>query len=346
MIELFEPKASRSVMADWVELTALIAAHGTASWGDLVRSQQVRDEADHRVERDEISGEDLDGEITDSRYEDLASEVGDELQFRSDSLRELYPFVFAVVRGRWTLTVRPTPEGGDTSAFLTYKTCLFISGFRRSLLRSPSKEHTSAIADCMQRVAYLVAGEVVGGDAHWFGWPRPDSTTTMRTGLEKLVERLRHGDIKVKDPEWTSGHEKDAGVDIVAWRSFLDGRPGSLVLFGQVASGLDWTEKPVSPDFLNAYFNDWFIDQPSAHYLPATFIPFMQHDNCKPRSGQSFEDAAAGKARQNEILHGLVIDRLRLCELADAAEAGRAAKLSDERAVNEWFATSLQLAAA
>lgn len=346
MIELFEPKATRSVMADWVELTALTAAHGTASWGDLVRSQQVRDDADHRVEHDDVSGEDLDGEITDSQYENLTAEVGDELQFRSDSLGVLYPFEFSVIRGRWTLSARPIPQAGDTSACLTYKTCLFISGFRRGLLRSPSKEHTAAISDCMQRVAYLVAGELVGGDAHWFGWPRPDSTTTMRTGLERLIERLRHGVIKVADPEWTSGHEKDAGVDIVAWRSFLDGRPGSLVLYGQVASGLDWTEKPVSPDFLKAYFNDWFIDEPAAHYVPATFIPFMQHDNCKPRVGQSFESAAAGKARQNEILHGLVIDRLRLCELADAAEAVHAAKLSDEQAVNEWFATSLELAAA
>jgi hypothetical protein len=346
MIDLFDPKDTRSVIADWVELTALASSRGIASWADLVRSQQVRDDADHVVERDDVSGEDLDGEITDSRVEELAFDVGGELQYRAETLGQFYPFEFSLVRSKWTLRRRSVQAEGTMSAALTYTTCLLISGFRRRMLQSPNTAHTNTIADCMQRLSHLVAAEIVGGHAHWFGWPRPDSTTTMRAGLEALVEKFGQGVIKADDPEWASGYEKDGGVDIVAWRRFRDGRPGSVVVYGQVASGLDWPDKPISAESLKAKFNDWFVNEPSVHYLPATFIPFMQHDDCVPRKSQSYEQVMMGKARQNEIMHGLVIDRLRLCELAAEAEERRQASAAQDAAVREWVDASLGVAVA
>lgn len=346
MIELFAPKATRSVMADWVELGALSASRASASWADLLRAVQLPDDADHGIDTENPSGEALEEEITGAAYESLLGDVADELRYRASTLGDNYPFLLRARSGKWSLQLRDVQSSSGSSAHLVYKTCLLISAFRHNMLRSPDYDHARQMSDCMQRVAYFVAGEVIGGEAHWFGWPRPDSTTTMRTALEALLVKLKHGAVKLDDPDWTNGHEKDAGIDVVAWRSFRDGKPGSLVLYGQVASGLDWTSKPVTGEFLKAYFNDWFVDEPTSHYMPATFIPFMQHDSCRPKKGQTYERAMHGGARRDEITHGLVIDRMRLTELAVGAEARRGESLAADSAVQQWFAASMRMASA
>ncbi len=333
-------------MADWVELSALSASRGSFSWAEFLRAVQLPDDPDHGVDNENASGEGLEEEITGAESEKLLGDVADELRYRADALDDNYPFVFRVRNGKWSIEVQEEQEPSRSSAYLVYKTCLLISAFRHGMLRSPNSEHAKQMSDCMQRVAYFVAGEVIGGDAHWFGWPRPDSTTTMRNALVALLAKLKQGTVKTEDPDWTSGHEKDAGIDVVAWRSFRDGKPGSLVLYGQVASGLDWINKPVTGEFLKAYFNDWFIDEPTSHYIPATFIPFMQHDNCRPKRGQAYEAAMHGRARKDEIVHGLVVDRLRLSELAVGAEARCRVLLGEDPAIKQWFEVSMRLAAA
>lgn len=343
MIEQYQKGATRSQIADWIELEALVSKRRRFSWADLVKGQGIEADQDHGVEPDPLSGELLEEEITNGKLELFVSELGDELQFRSESLGHRYPFEFSTRSGRWMLESKRIEDINVSAPQLTYVACLLMSSIRHKTLRSPGVAHVKKMEECMQRLSWYLAGLIVGGESHWFGYPRPNKATTMRQAITKLLEEIRQGRIRDDDPEWTTGHEHDGGIDIIAWRSFLDGRPGSLVLYGQVASGDNWIIKPVSDEGVKANFHSWFLDEPTSHFLPATFIPFMQHDGCKPKSGQSFETAAYAKALHFEQVYGLIVDRMRLCELAAMSDE-IADRIVSDTEVTTWLAKTLEVA--
>lgn len=133
---------------------------------------------------------------------------------------------------------------------------------------------------------------------------------------------------------------------MIAWRDFADTRPGKLVLFGQVASGNNWTAKSVKND--TPHFLSWFSEHPTKHYIPAIFIPFPQHHACTGRDNAAFETVAHAEAWLREQEFGLVIDRLRIV----AAAAQRLAAVGDSpenrtlAAVNGWITDALGIARA
>ena len=66
--------------------------------------------------------------------------------------------------------------------------------------------------------------------------------------------------------------QKDAKLDIVAWRAFPDGRRSKLVGFGQCATGDDWTEKPfeLQP---TKWCRQWMRDSSGLDPFGSLFIP-------------------------------------------------------------------------
>ena len=191
-----------------------------------------------------------------------------------------------------------------------------------------------------QDVAVAAAATIMCGDVISFGWPRPGGTG-FRAALRGACRKLGLGEPLRYLPAWSSGKEKDAGIDVIAWREFRDRGPGKLVMLGQVASGLDWPEKSVKNDTYR--FFAWFSKRPTEHFVPAIFIPFPQHHKCSPRSGVPFADAAVGEAWLREQYLGLVVDRLRIVEVAATRLAGSDGKLQDLR---RWVDGALDLARA
>lgn len=338
-IELFDAESTRSIMADWVEIRAFCTGE-RVSHADLSRSQSVReDPTNGRPELDDEVGEFLDAEILDSESERIVNDVWMELRHRQTTLGSSYPFALRTQGdGGWSLAVS---ESDPTVSLprLAYLVCLLIAGFRRGVLAKPTSDWPktlksrykwmkSGAADVFQAVSFLAAPALVGGMAHWFGWPRPDATPKLRAALTALVERLGHGKIKQEDPEWTTGYEKDGTVDIVIWRPFVDGQYAALTVFGQVASGENWRGKSVLT-FIKGHFFDWFEDVPAEHFLPAMFMPFMLHDDAAASKKVTFAVSARGHARQDERNFGLVLDRLRIVELA-TIQTARVVEGSDE----------------
>ena len=165
-----------------------------------------------------------------------------------------------------------------------------------------------------QAVAVEAAAGVLGGESFSFGWPRPDGSAFL-SALREVSRRLGLGTPLESVPLWSKGQEKDAGIDVIAWRGFADRRPGKLVLFGQVASGRDWTGKSVKTK-ASKFLMSWFSRQPTKHFVPAIFIPFPQHHDCAGRDDHAFETVAADEAWFREQEFGLVIDRLRIVDTA------------------------------
>lgn len=67
--------------------------------------------------------------------------------------------------------------------------------------------------------------------------------------------------------------QKDAKLDLVVWRPFLDDRPGKLIGFGQCATGNDWTDKLTHLQPL-AFCGMWMLDTPLVEPVRFFFVPF------------------------------------------------------------------------
>lgn len=290
------------------------------SAADLQRSDSVIAEPDNDEDFDAASGEMVEREIIDGAADTFEQEVWTELKFRESVLGDAYPFRLVTTRSTWTLA--PTRGSTDASRVsqALYRTCLLVSGLRSGLLKRSSKKDeeykqlTTSAPNVIQAASYVAAAGLVGGESHWFGWPRLDGTAKMRDALVNLVAKVGHGKLKRRDPAWVSGQEKDGTIDVVVWRPFRDRRHGGVLVLGQVASGLNWPSKPARA-FADSHFNDWFEEPIEHEYLTAMFMPFMLHSDAAANGEYSFDEVAEAHVRHNSISHGSMIDRLRMVEL-------------------------------
>lgn len=339
------PTDTRSRLADWLEVLVLSRARGVATRGDMLGLFDLFEDDCHELELDQ--GMQLEEEILEDKRLASADGVLDELDHRAIVLGEIYPFVLQAGQN-WRLSQASAPTDNETAiARACYKFCLLTSAIRDRRIQG---QQVAALKGTMpvhfQAIALEAAAEVVGGTSVSFGWPRPEGTE-FRPALQELSQRLRLGRPLATVPLWSKGREKDAGVDIIAWRDFRDARPGKIVLFGQVASGADWTEKSVKAD--TPRFLSWFSERPTEHFIPAIFIPFPQHHECTGRADEAFEAVAVAEAWRREQELGLVIDRLRIVATAARSlmsKEGESAGAGTVVALHEWIETALEAARA
>ena len=307
------PTDTRSKLCDWIEVNCLASQRRTASRAELLGLFDLLSDADaHDLERDTVTGEDLESEILEDQRALLADGVLDELQYRADTLHSSYPFTVHTRGQQWRLSRKLPTDGSEEErvAQECYVFCLLTSAIRdRSIEGVDLPPLTRSMAIHFQSISAEAAADVVGGEAISFGFPRPTGDG-FRPALQTLSERLNLGRPLEAVPLWSNGAEKDAGIDVIAWRDFSDLRPGKLVLLGQVASGNNWTEKSVKSD--TPHFLSWFSERPMEHYIPAIFIPFPQHHLCSGKDDAAFEAVAKAQAWLREQEFGLVIDRLRI----------------------------------
>jgi len=301
-----------ALAADWVELAAMLSSRRTSSKADLVRSLSVLEEPEHELVNliiisAEETSEPMEEEILQSKSELWASDVREELGTRIANLGEAYPFEMVDTGATWRLVYQVQPDRHD---HLFYSCCLLITGRRHSLIRHEIPEMDKVL----QVIAYLVAARIVQGTAYWFGYPRPDETGKMLSAVKELLVRIGFKSADPVAPIWSVGTEKDEGIDIVAWRNFGDCLPSRLIVYGQVASGKNWMDKPVDQHV--SVFRAWLGDYGQQYYVPAMFIPWQQYVYVEPTRDRSFRQRVVDLSMRNERTLGLTVDRGRIAELA------------------------------
>lgn len=335
---------TRSRLADWIEFQSLTKSRRVATRADYLALYDLLDDG-RTDEHDLETGEGLEPEILEGVRSTAADEVLDELEYRAVVLRGHYPFQLDVRDQTWSVSpIAGTLDPETEAARLSYLFCLLASAIRDNRFRGDDAL-TQAIPALFQAISARAAAGVLGGEVISFGWPRPGGTA-FQPALRDASRRLRLGKPLESIPLWSKGHEKDAGIDVIAWRDFADKRPGKLVLFGQVASGNNWTQKSVKND--TSCFLSWFSQRPTEHFIPAIFIPFPQHHDCAGRGDEAFENVAVADAWLREQQFGLVIDRLRIVAAAAQHLAGpREAEEEDILAtVGDWITAALTVARA
>jgi hypothetical protein len=330
---------TRSMFADWIELRALASSRGTASLADIARLDAKQAENSHGLINDPEVGEELEQEILEESVSTLSNSVVDEIAFRAETLGMAYPFDLRNRSESWTLGV--VLEALQRPACQVYVFCLLVSGVRdgRLVLKDINAATGEDLTRLFQGVSFLSAKLLLGGDGVSFGWPRPDGSKFL-DALHVFANSFGVGEARTQPLSSSSHKEKDEGIDIIAWREFSDKRAGKLLLLGQVASGNDWTQKPVPAAVVR--FLDWFVTHPAKFYIPAIFIPFLQNHQFEPLKSVAYEKAVLDYCRRQELSFGLVMDRLRIVETIAAAGEGQLNGLLDD--MENWNRATLEIA--
>lgn len=232
-------------LADWMEINALVDTkdHST-SIEDLVSELKI------------INSED--------QTEELKNDTSSELLQRIKKLKNIYPFTYNGI----LLKVK---RQKSFNRRWTYIFCLLLSyiGVKGGVKIRVWKQD---ITKLFEEVAGMAAKEFISGKLAEsklleFGHPRK-SWTPETKGFGKALEVLRNsigsGQIQ-KNPR--TRWQKDAGLDIVAWRDFPDNRSTKIILFGQCAAGDDFRHKMHEITLFEGFFT-----MPHSH-IKSLFIP-------------------------------------------------------------------------
>jgi hypothetical protein len=311
------PGDTRSAIADWLELQALLDPRRRATSATLANVLDIASDGSEEREPvyDYASEEELEGEILEEGRSDLMIAVFEELASRRHALAESYPF--DVDEDSQVLTSSNT-DPTDDIGMTVYLFCLLTSSLREGTLQPPS-EATAAlqpVPELFQICSCFAAGGFLRGDVAWFGFPRPDGSG-FRDATRAVYERFGVGQVRDHEhiPAGFPQHEKDGGIDIIAWRDHPDRMPGKLYMLGQCASGRNWRAKSVIGD-IDSFHKLWFSFPPATHVFPAMFIPFFIHGSKGDVPGESFSVTVKDLFWRDEIRFGIVFDRCRLAHYA------------------------------
>jgi len=279
MLELPDDLTDIIALADWLELVVISLDEKQTSISYLEDALQIP--------------------LDEEESHDLASEVVIELERRVRAAADSYPFVFdegRVLQARTNLL-----------EFLPYIFCLYISYFGWK----PEGGDELDPRLMFEELSSLAAAEFVMGDVCLFGTSRrKNGVTNFTQAVEDLCIRLGEGGPAIARPALSP---QDDHLDLVAWREFPDRRQSKLVLFGQCATGENWTEKlsELQPD---TFWSFW-ISGP--HISPLLRAFFMPH--------RVYED---DRWEHHAISAGILFDR---CRVSLFAARRTAAIVADER---------------
>lgn len=254
--------AGPDLFADWLELRACISPARKVHIVDIERAWEAQRQS-----------EDTDYEGGEAEFDEWLNPIIRCIERRSNSLSDAYPFSLDDNADVLEFTGQLSD---NRVGHIVYLLCLVLSALPDSAVAQPTTlDVTNDIRDRFQSCAAWAAAGFIGGCCHVLGWPRPEGDS-----LTKALESVYHsfmadGESEVRSGQvpGTSGAEKDAGIDVIAWKPRHDRMSGKVYLVGQVASGKNWRDKAVSPDVASLHAN-WFNVQPVSIAIPAMFIPF------------------------------------------------------------------------
>ena len=307
-----EPKDTRSIQADWVELQTLLSTRGVTAPGDLYGWLDfLEDDAADAPVIDEETGNVLDESILESQRNMAIDIVFEELQYRQRILDKSYPFRINTDN----LGLERVSDVASVPGRIVYLFCLLVSAIREKKIDSSDsgKIDESRIPSLFQICACLAAGGYTAGDVASFGFPRPEGDGFI-SALQKTFKRFGAGTVRSVIPSSFPTSAKDEGIDVIAWKDHPDRMPGKIYLLGQSASGNNWNEKSVIERI--GPFHDWFSERPATYWLPSMFIPFTLHRDLPDNPGILFDEVRKSKFLREERRYGIVFDRCRLAHFA------------------------------
>ena len=263
MPDLLVPAATAAPgeLADWLECQALVAADRNSSIQDLASALR-RTGSGEEIE-DEREIEDADDATLDRGGETIEPVAGDafeEIEDRALSCGEAYPFevLEGALQGR-----RSTPD--SLYAFL-----LLLSKFGKDA--GPDELN---VPQMFEEIAELAIADTLGGESNdvatiQFGFPRRIAPPGFKGAVEDLCVNTGEGGSSRDQP--SRSDQKDAALDVVAWRPFPDRRRGQVMAWGQCATGADWREKLTDLNPAD-WAASWLMDRPAVVPMPAFFVP-------------------------------------------------------------------------
>lgn len=316
-------QSGRVVLADWLELQAVLSPSRRISRSviDSIFRFTSEDRA-IRLQRG-LDDQPEDGEIVEAFSEMVVADVLNELEWRTRTIGPGYPFTLCPKRAglssTWELVA---PQEPLQERWLIYLTCLFLVGYRRDMIVPENPAEAAELSNhklgmLFQICACLAVGGYIEGEVISFGWPRASGEAFL-PALRAAWTRYGAYTVVVTAPVGVSAQIKDGGVDIIAWRHFDDRRPARLLLFGQVASGDDWRDKPVT-GAANELTSSWFTGHSPSAWVPATLMPFISHEQVADDVPGNYEQACIDNLLAKGQRHGIIFDRARTVSSAGAA---------------------------
>jgi hypothetical protein len=272
-------------LVDWLELSAVFSPFAL-SRTDALLGSLLEQENTVEVDTSDI------GEV-DSRKEQLIERIENEIQLRQENIGDAYPFELSESGEELTLVA-----DWREPRYAFYLVCLVTTHVSGSavLARPPvGNLLTSLRNDVFQIIATLGMAGLAAGPALSVGWPRRNGETIVQ--LMQRAAALGAGFSARPAPgPYVSPHEKDGGVDVIAWST--DGLPPPVTFhFAQTASGKNWPGKPVDAH-ARVFSTAYLLDHQTGNLHYATVIPYRVID-------QKFWNSQS-------LLHRAILDRLRL----------------------------------
>lgn len=225
------------ILADWLELLAIISPDKNASHGDLER---------------ELTRAGVDNGDT------ICNSTLGELNQRVIAAGDNYPFTFSgsllKLKNGW-------------QSFTPYIFCLLLSYCNDAKKKVAKINHEVMF----EYLSCLAARKYIDGEVLRFGSPRkndplPSGFLNAMTDVCGAVGEWRCTTAS------NTLRKKDGGLDLIAWKPFPDRQIGKLILFGHCASGNNWDSK-INELQPNDFCSRWLGGDKSP-IVKSFFIPY------------------------------------------------------------------------
>lgn len=255
------PAATADVteLADYLELHTLVARDGTMSFIDLARDLKRTGTAEPL----DADDDDPASAFSDRGEEDSqrpAEDAFSEIEDRSTACAGTYPY---------KLTKAHVERRARFERSL-YVFMLLLTRFGHQA--GPAGSHPERLFEdiCTVAARNYLGGAACGVQAETFGFPRRLLPKGFRKALDALCAKV--GDMTPNNDEPKAGDQKDAKLDIVAWRPFPDRRLSTLIAFGQCAVGDDDTKaNELQP---GNWAKKWLRQHPPVNPVRLFFVPY------------------------------------------------------------------------
>lgn len=290
MKDMDAPAASSPPVAhaDWLELQALLLDDMSASHSDLVAELRRAGTAEVEMDDDsEYAEVDEGSEATQA----IADAVFAELEDRAAAAGNGYPFGVDADN--------VTANAGARESLYTFLLCLSFNGDTKASI-DPRRLFEDVSAAVL--AAYMGTGRQTS--IYQFGFPRRLAPKDFVGALDDLCHQLNEG-LRARPDIAIAADQKDATLDLVAWKPFPDRREGSLMAFAQCAAGANWPDK--TTEMQPESFSKFWMDRPLLSIPTRLFLlPYR----VEPARWELVTSRA-----------GLILDRCRIAWLAEHVPA-------------------------
>lgn len=250
------------VLVDWLELVAFFDEFDRARIDELIGNRQTQAETpagdfgSDDVERDRVR-----------------ETIENEVIARQKALGGAYPFDLSADGEELCLLA-----SRDDKIASFYLALLITSHFTGSpiLVDPPSDAMVSRMRNrVFQVIGTLAVAGLTRGSAVSVGYPR-ETKETILTVLRRAEEWGFGLAPRDKPGRHATPRAKDGGIDVIGWPS-SDRPPPPYIMFGQLASGNNWRDKPLILEY-DLFVSDFLEDAGTGQHNFLTMIPFQLSD--------------------------------------------------------------------